>query len=123
MKGAVAVLAVALAACATDTLLPDQPRTVTGQQIAPYEFHEECAQLEVGDRLDFNFEAKIPVNFEVYYKDGIAFIATVSRENVTEFGAVFHARSARRYCLRWEAGPGGTELAFRVRLLRAAARS
>jgi hypothetical protein len=123
VKGAVAVVAVALAACATtDTLLPDQPRVVPGQEIAPYAFHEECAQLEVGDRLDFRFEAKVPVNFEVYYKDGIAFIATVSRESVTEFGAIFHARSARRYCLRWEAGPGGSELDYRVRLSRAAAK-
>jgi hypothetical protein len=122
VKAAVAVLAVALAACATDTLLPDQPRVVKEQEIAPYAFHEECAELQIGDRLDFNFEAKVPVTFEVYYKDGIAFIATVSRENVTDFGAVFNARSARRYCLRWEAGPGGTQLDYRVRLLRGGAK-
>jgi len=121
VRVAVAVTAFALGACATDTLVADQPRTAEAQVIAPYEFHEECAQLAVGDRLDFRFESKTPVNFEIYYKEGIAFIATVSRDGVTEHGGIFQARSAQRYCLRWEAGPAGTLIDFRVRLLRAAA--
>ena len=122
MRVAVAVTAVALGACATDSLVADQPRTAEAQAIAPYEFHEECAQLVPGDRLDFRFEANIPVSFEIYYKEGITFIATVSRDYVTEYAGIFQARLPQRYCLRWEAGPGGAQLDFRVRLLRAAAK-
>jgi len=117
-----AFVSIFVAACASpDTIVADEPRAATAFAIAPYEFHEECAQLAVGDRLDFRFESKTPVNFEIYYKEGIAFIATVSRDGVTEQGGIFQARSAQRYCLRWEAGPAGTLIDFRVRLLRAAA--
>ena len=60
--------------------------------IAPYEFHEECAQLAPGDRLDYRFEAKTPVAFQIYYKEGITYVATVSRDDVTEYSGVFQAK-------------------------------
>jgi hypothetical protein len=118
----VTVCVVVLAACATgDTIVSDSPRAVTGREIAPYEFHEECAQLATGDRLDYRFETKAPVAFEIYYKEGITFVATVTRDDVTEYAGVFQARIPRRYCLRWEAGQQGALLDFRIRLLRASA--
>jgi hypothetical protein len=117
------VLAVAVVACATDTLVFDIPRAVDGLAIAPYEFHEECAQLGVGDRIDYRFEAKTPVLFEIYYKEGITFVATVSRDNATEYAGVFQVRSPQRYCLRWEAGPRGALIDFRIRVLRPAGAS
>jgi len=114
------VAVLALAACAaTDTIAPDTPRVATGQEIAPYEFHEECARLAPGDRLDYRFEAKAPVKFEIYYKDGITFISTVSRDDVTEYSGVFQVKTPQRYCLRWEAGLLGAIVDFRIRLLRA----
>ncbi len=75
-----AALALGVAACAADTIVPDVPRVVIGFPIAPFEIHEECVQLVPGDRLDFRFEAQRPVAFLIYYKDGITFIAPVSRE-------------------------------------------
>lgn len=116
-----APVALALAACATDTITSDAPRAETALAIAPYEFHEECALLAAGDRYDYRFEAKAPVTFEIYYRDGVAYIATVSREDTTEFSGVFTAPAARRYCLRWEAGREGALVDFRIRLLRAGA--
>ncbi|HTP98151.1 MAG TPA: hypothetical protein VMN56_02415 [Casimicrobiaceae bacterium] len=114
-----APMAFVLAACATDTIVSDAPRAATELAIAPYEFHEECAELQAGDRYDYRFESKAPVSFEIYYRDGIAYIATVSREDTTEFSGVFSAPAARRYCLRWEAGREGALVDFRIRLLRA----
>ena len=116
----VVLAALALSACATNTIVADTPRAESGREIAPYEFHEECAELAAGDRFDFRFESKAPVTFEIYYKDGITFVATVSREDTTEFASVFLAPSPRRYCLRWEAGRQGAVLDFRIRLVRAA---
>jgi len=118
---ATVALALPLAACATDTIDPDSPRAATELAIAPYEFHEECAELRAGDRYDFRFESKAPVNFEIYYRDGVAYIATVSRQDTTEFSGVFSAPAAQRYCLRWEAGREGALVDFRIRLLRAGA--
>jgi hypothetical protein len=113
------MVGLALAACAAqDTLVVDEPRIATELAIAPYEFHEECASLETGDRIDYRFGAQTPVTFQIYYKEGIAFISTVSREDVTEFGGVFNVPATRRYCLRWDAGRQGALIEFRIRVQR-----
>lgn len=109
-----------LAGCAApDTFVADEPRTATEQPIAPYAFHEECAALQEGAKLDYHFEAKAPVTFQIYYREGNAFISTVNRDDVTEFGGVFSVPAARRYCLRWDAGPQGAVVDFRIRLRQA----
>jgi hypothetical protein len=114
----VAALSAVLAACETPlTIGSGEPRAATGHAIAPYEFHEECAQLGPGERLDYRFEAKAPVTFQIYYKEGITYVAPVNREDVTEASGMFAARAARRYCLRWEAGQRGALVDFRIRLL------
>ena len=116
---AILLAAMLLAACATDTLVVDEPRTATEHAIAPYEFHEECATLEAGDRIDYRFEAKAPVTFQIYYKEGITFISTVSRDDVRDAAGVFNVPVARRYCVRWDAGQQGALVDFRIRVLRA----
>jgi hypothetical protein len=114
-----AAFALGVAGCAADAVVPGATTTATGFAIAPYEVHEECARVVPGDRLDYRFEAKSPVSFQIYYQEGVMFIAPVSRDDVTEFGGVFQVPDARRYCLRWEAGREGALLDYRIRLLRA----
>ena len=111
-------MVVALAGCATDSVAPDEPRHVEAMPIAPYEIHEECATLAPGYRLDYRFEATSPVDFSLYYKDGIAFVSPISRAAVREFAGVFLSRDGRRYCLQWEAGQAGAIVNFRVRVMR-----
>ena len=109
------LIALLLAACATpDTLVIDVPRAATEYAIAPYEFHEECATLEVGDRIDYRFEAKAPVAFQIYYKEGVAFISTVSRDGVRSPPASSTCLR-QRYCVRWDAGRQGALVDFRIR--------
>jgi hypothetical protein len=115
-----AVLGLGIGACAVDTITPDAPKAISELSIAPFEVHEECTQLVPGDRLDFRFEAQRPVAFHIYYKDGLMFIAPVSREDVTEFSGIFNAPNERRYCLRWEAGQQGAVIDYRIRVLRSA---
>jgi phosphoglycolate phosphatase len=70
----------------------DHPRgTEDGKRVAhrPFEIFEECAQLAPGDRLDYRFEAQRPVIFQIYYMDGLTFIAPVSRDDVTGILGVF----------------------------------
>ena len=120
MRARAAILAIHLTSCAApDTIVADEPRAATALAINPYEFHEECATLATGDRLDYRFEAQAPVSFQIYYKEGIAFISTVSREDVRDGGGIFNAPAARRYCLRWDAGQRGALVDFRIRLMRA----
>jgi hypothetical protein len=119
VKRLAALCSLALGACAgADTLIGDMPRAAAELAIAPYEFHEECGEFSPGDRVDYRFEAKAPVSFEIYYKEGITYVATVSRDEVTEYSGVFQAPARRRYCLRWEAGQRGAILDLRIRLVR-----
>ena len=111
-------IALAMCGCATDTIVANAPISRTDVAIAPYELQEECAQLRPGDRLDYRFSAKAPVTFNLYYQEGVTFVSPVSRDDIMEFADVFLAPSARRYCLRWEAGVQGAILDYRVRLLR-----
>ena len=63
---------------------------------------------------------KAPVAFQIYYKEGIAFVSPVSRDDVRESAGVFNVHAPRRYCLRWEAGRQGALVDFRIRVLRVA---
>ena len=113
-----AVATLTVAGCASDAIVPGTPNEVRGFAIAPYEKHEACATLAIGDRLDYRFDTTSPVTFHLYYKVGATFMSPVSRDDVTEFAGVFLARDARRYCLQWEVGRQGAYLDYRVRLLR-----
>ncbi len=115
-----AAFALAVAGCATDTLLSAAPKAVTEFPIAPYEIHEECARLAAGDRIDYRFTAQAPVKFHVYYQEGITFVSPISRDDVQEFAGIFQVKADRRYCLQWEAGQRGALLDYRIRLLRGA---
>ena len=118
MRRASVAALLALGACATDQLVGDTPVAMADQAIAPYEFLEQCADLAVDDRLDYRFESKAPVHFEIYYKDGITYIASVTRDDVMADSGIFRAPMARRYCARWEAGNEGAIVDFRLRVVR-----
>ena len=118
MRRAAATVALLAAGCAGEAIVPDVPKAVREFAIAPYEIHEECADMAPGDRLDYRFEAQAPVAFHLYYREELAFVSPVSREGVQEFAGVFAAKIARRYCLQWEAGQRGALVDYRLRLLR-----
>lgn len=114
---ALTLAALGLVACAPTTLTPATPLAVEGREIAPFEFHEECGDIAAGERVDFRFQATRPVHFEIYYKDGIARIAPVVRDDVTEASGIFPPSASRRYCVRWDVGREGAIVDYRVRVL------
>jgi len=114
-----ALLAAPLAACAAPLLEPDAPKSVFSQRIAPYEWHEECAQMARGDALDYTFESRDPVQFNIHYHEGATAVYPLIREGVRNESGRFEAMVAQDYCLMWEAGPAGTLLDYRVVMKRA----
>ncbi len=118
LRRTAAVAALLATGCAGETVVPDVPKAAREFAIAPYEIHEECADMAAGDRLDYRFEAQAPVSFHLYYREGLAFVSPVSRDGVQEFGGVFVAKTGRRYCLQWEAGQRGALIDYRLRLQR-----
>ena len=119
VRGIAAWLAMPLAACAGETMVAGDTKAMTTFEIAPYEIHEECMLLTPGARIDYRFEAKMPVYFDIRYREGSAIISTVSRDETSEAAGVFAIPVARRYCVHWEAGREGALVDYRIRLLPA----
>ena len=109
------VAALSLCACTTP-ITADSPKTVHAQPIAPYEWHEECLHLGVGDRVEFAFEATEPVDFNVHYHEGKTVIMPISRDKTRADAGVFVSPAEQDYCLMWEAGAAGALLDYRLRL-------
>jgi len=116
-RAACALLSTMLAACAPTTLTRSEPLVVKGREIAPFEFHEECGEVEAGERIDFRFTATRRVHFEIYYKDGIASIAPVVYDDTMEGSGIFPPPATRRYCVRWDVGRQGAIVDYRIRIL------
>ena len=87
----------ALGACAGNQIVPGAAREVSGQRIAPYERHEECMQLILGDWLVYRFEAQRPVAFNIHYKEGKAFIVPVSKAEVMADDGAFRPLVPQEY--------------------------
>ncbi len=112
---AAALVAAALAAaCTSAPIAPDTPRAVDAQPIAPWEIHEACADIVAGDRIDFRFDATAAVDFDLYYREGIAVVIPLSRTDVTADAGIFEVEIPGHYCLAWKAGPGGAYVSYHL---------
>ena len=113
------LLVVPLVACAAQpTIVPGKPLEVKARPLPPYQMHEECGKLLAGDRLEYAWQAKAPLKFNIHYHEGKAVIMPVTRDDVKSDSAEFKALIPQDYCLTWEAGAQGTLLDYRVRLIR-----
>jgi hypothetical protein len=108
--------ALALGGCADAPIVADTPRIVTGQRIAPWEKHEDCANAAEGDRIDFRFNTTEPVDFDLYYREGPAVIIPLSRKRVSADSGIFAVQIPARYCLAWQAGAAGTFVDYYITL-------
>jgi hypothetical protein len=111
-------LAIAVTACATESIQPGTPREVTGFRINPFELHEECMRMAPGDRLVYRFTAQRPVAFNIHYHEGKTVIMPVSRDDTTAEDDTFRPLAAHDYCLMCEAGREGAIVDYRILLSR-----
>jgi hypothetical protein len=114
----IALASTIIAGCAQKPLALGDAKTVAKHDIAPYEFHEDCADLAPGDRLDYRFESTAPVNFNIHYHDGNMVVSPITRDYVTSDAGVFAPRVKQGYCLMWEAGAAGATIAYRMQVRR-----
>ena len=116
-----ALAALFLAACASDLRhVLDQSKVVHGEDIAPYAMHEQCVHLATGDRLDYDFTANEPVDFNIHYHEGRVVVAPIVRDKTRQDSGVFIPLLTQDYCLMWEAGAAGALLDYRIRFRPAA---
>lgn len=115
VRGIVAAVVVACtASCTTPPLAPGEPRDVDRLPIAPYAAHEQCANLAIGERLDYRYESTSPVDFDIRYRAGNALVSPIVRPHSTADSGIFEARVPARYCLNWQAGAGGAIIGYRL---------
>jgi hypothetical protein len=118
-RRAIILGAAIVAGCATTAQWPDAPLAVVGHPLPPYQFHEECVVLAVGDRLEFAFESTEPVLFNVHYRENRAVVMPITREGTRAAAGVLPIVIAQDYCATWEAGPAGALIDYRMRVRRA----
>jgi hypothetical protein len=116
-----AFASLALAGCAAPPIAAGVPVLVDRLVIAPYEMHEACATMARGDKLDWRYESSAPLAFEIHYRQPGTVLAPVGRDASSADSGTFEAREPREYCAKWEAGPEGAIVGYRL-LLRAASR-
>jgi len=119
IRRALMVLAVAAGACATGVPDPDAVQALDGFAIAPYGIHEACFTLRTGDRLDWRFESREPVDFNLHYHEGAAVLMPVTLLASYGSSGIFPVLAAQDYCAMWEAGPAGAVIAYRLKPIRA----
>jgi hypothetical protein len=112
--------ALALGACAVADYRLDAPRAAAGVEIAPYAMHEECVELDRGERISYYFASVAPLSFNIHFNESNAVIMPIVREKVTEDSGDFTADRKEIYCLMWEAGAQPSVLEYRIRPVPAA---
>jgi len=108
--------------CATP-VPPGEWKHVREQPLETSELHEACVKLQRGDRLEYAFVARRPVDFDIHYHEGKAVVAPVTRQKVERDEDAFEPLDAHEYCMTWQSPPPGTLLDYRYRVIRGAKRS
>lgn len=116
-RAIVLACALALASCATPD--PDALRSADKVAISPYQMLEVCFKLAAGDKVDWRFESREPVDFNFHYHDGPMVVQPLVK--LASFGdsGIFPVLVAQDYCATWEAGPLGAVVGYRLRPIRA----
>jgi hypothetical protein len=78
-----------------------QPFSVT---IEPKGLHEECLELQAGEKRNYNWRADGPVDFNIHYHAGSEVFYPVKRERMRGDGGTFTAgKVTQHYCWMWTA--------------------
>ena len=107
------------AACATpSTIEPGKVLEVKSHVLEPHRVHEECAKLAAGDRIEYSWQAKVPLNFNIHYHEGKAVIMPLTKDHLSSDSGELRIITPQDYCLMWETGRQKAVLDYRVRLIR-----
>ena len=120
MKRVALAAAAVVAGCSSVPADPDAPHAFVGFELAPYAAHETCFKLADGDRLDWRFESRAPVDFNVHYHEGNSVIMPVSLAASYGASGILPVIVPHDYCAMWEAGPAGAVVTYHVKPLRGA---
>ncbi|MEO8848065.1 MAG: hypothetical protein ABI440_05490 [Casimicrobiaceae bacterium] len=115
-RGTLAATFAVIAGCAGAPVDPHTPRDVPAQRVAPWEGHEDCVDVVSGERIDFRFEATASVDFDLYYREGVAVVIPLSRVDTRSASGIFEVEIPGHYCLAWKAGVAGAWVDYHIRV-------
>ena len=107
-----------VASCASAPLGSDT-RAADALAIAPYDMHDECFDLAIGDRLDYRYESSAPVDFDIRYREGSVVVSPIVRPHSTADSDIYETRVPARYCTAWQSGAEATSIGYRLLVHRA----
>ena len=94
------MLALGCAACAVFAQEPpvaaETAKTIT---LPAGEFHEECLQLTVRQRLNYSFRSPAPVEFNIHYHRNDKIHYPVRRKSVAALSRSYAPKRTDGYCL------------------------
>ena len=103
MKKSIVLVLVSLACLVSPAFAqtaPDPPKPVV---VKPSAKHEKCFNLDTGQKLEYQFDSNIKVNFTLSYRQSADQVYyPVKLDRTLGEGGVFEAKSRNRYCLAWE---------------------
>ena len=117
-RAVIAAIAIVAAACASKPPDPNAEHAQDGFEIAPYGIHETCLKLAVGDRLDWRFESRWPVDFNLHYHEGQAVIMPVTKLASYGDSGIFPVTVAARLLRDVGGRAGGCVVNYRIRPIR-----
>jgi hypothetical protein len=71
------------------------------EKMKPRGIHEDCFQLEAGQKITCLFESTLPLDFNIHYHEDSEIFYAVEKEGVSSDDDVFEAPVNQYYCLMW----------------------
>lgn len=71
------------------------------ETIAPRNFEEPCFTMTAGDRLEYSFTARAPLDFNLHYHEGDDVHYPERLKAVRRHAGHFEAKFDQTYCLMW----------------------
>jgi len=87
--------------------------------IAPGQTAEQCVSLTLADSLKYSFTSDVPVQFDVYYRQGVMVFHPVLQRNQRELDGTLVPEGAYTYCAAWmNSGDTAATVRYEVKAVR-----
>lgn len=70
--------------------------------LAPFRSHEKCMKLVQGQKLEFSFQASLPVNFNIHYHGKIKVLYPIKKDKILSDSGLVTVEALEPYCMSWE---------------------
>ena len=99
------IIVFSLSGCATtgagDTVNKTDAGKMMKTTLGPSKLYEHCMEIGAGQKMDYTFSSKDPLNFYIHYHDEGSRYEKDKRDEVSALEGTFSADRKQIYCLTW----------------------